>query len=92
MRQLLSREPVRVYLYGLALTLVALLVAYGVVDAERAPLWLAGLAAGLSIPAIESARARVSPVADVNEPEDVTAAGRPVPRRRRQSRGRTRRS
>lgn len=61
-RQLLAREPVRVYLYGLTAALVALLVLYGVLAAGQAAAWLALVTAVLAVPATEGARARVSPV------------------------------
>jgi hypothetical protein len=60
-RRLRASEPVRLYLYGVGLALVALLVAYGIVAAEFAPLWVALLVALLGVPATESARRAVSP-------------------------------
>ena len=40
MNKLLSRDG-RKWLYGIALTVVPLLVAYGVVEESAAPLWIA---------------------------------------------------
>lgn len=54
-------EPVRRYLYGLLVPLAAVLVAYGIVDNESAPLWIALATAVLGVPAVESARSRVTP-------------------------------
>lgn len=54
-------EPVRKYLYGLLVPLAAVLVAYGVLDGESAPLWIALATAVLGVPAVEAARASVTP-------------------------------
>lgn len=54
-------EPVRKYLYGLLVPLAAVLVAYGLVDNESAPLWIALATAVLGVPAVEAARSRVKP-------------------------------
>ena len=62
MTRLLAREPVRVYLYGLGAAVLLLLVAYGIVEDSKAPLWLGLLVALLGIPGVEAARARVTPV------------------------------
>jgi hypothetical protein len=56
---LLRREPVRVYLYSVLVAVLALLLAYGLVEADKVPLWL-GLAA--SVLAVEGARSKVTPV------------------------------
>lgn len=61
-RNLLQREPVRVYLYGLTVALVAALVAFGVVDGDKAPVILGLAAAALAVPAVETARSKVRPV------------------------------
>lgn len=61
-------EPVRVWLYGLIAPIVAVLVAYGVVDDEAAPLWIALATAVLTIAGAEAARAKVTPVAKL--PDD----------------------
>ena len=58
---LLEREPVRLYLYGLAVPLVALLVGTGVLDSDASSLWLGIAAAVLAVPSVEGARARVTP-------------------------------
>lgn len=55
-------EPVRKYLYGLLTPLVAVLVYYGVVDSESAPLWIAAATAALGVGAVEVARSKVTPV------------------------------
>lgn len=55
-------EPVRKYLYGLLAPVVAVLVAYGVVDSESAPLWIALATAVLGVGAVETARAKVRPI------------------------------
>lgn len=61
-RRLRASEPVRLYLYGVGLALLALLVGYGLVDGAQAPLWVALLVALLGVPATESARRAVSPL------------------------------
>jgi len=50
-------SPVRLALYPVVVIVVALLVAYGIVDGERAPLWLALAAAALGVTGTEAARA-----------------------------------
>lgn len=65
-------EPVRVYLYGVGVAVVALLVGLGVVTEDIAPLILAAVAAVLGVPAVESARRRVTPTSKLpssNYPE-----------------------
>lgn len=52
-------EPVRNWLYGLLAPGVALLVIYGVLNSETAPLWIAAGTAVLGIPVTEIARSRV---------------------------------
>lgn len=47
---LLSREG-RKWLYGVAVTLIPLIVLYGVIDPQAAPLWLAVIAALLGVAA-----------------------------------------
>ena len=56
------REPVRVWIYSVLVALVAVLVAYGVIDSEQAPLWIALGAAVLGVAGTEAARAKVTPV------------------------------
>jgi len=58
----MSNEPVRKYLYGILVPVVALLVYKGVVAADEAALWLAVAAAALGVPAVEYARSKVTPV------------------------------
>lgn len=57
---LLYREPVRVYLYGVAAAVCALLVFRGVVSGAESLLWLAIAQAVLVVPATEAARSRVA--------------------------------
>lgn len=64
-----AAEPVRLYLYGLALAALALAVGYGLVSGTQAPLWLALLSAALLAPGVEAARAAVTPVE--REPEQL---------------------
>lgn len=52
-------EPVRNWLYGVLTPGVALLVGYGVLNDEQAPLWIAAATAALGFPAAEIARTRV---------------------------------
>lgn len=58
----LAREPVRVWLYSVGVAILLLLVAYGLVEDTKAPLWLGLLGAVLYVPGVEAARARVSPI------------------------------
>ena len=58
------REPVRLRLYAVLGAIVALLVYRGVVDQAEGPLWLALGAALLGIVGTETAREKVTPVAD----------------------------
>jgi hypothetical protein len=54
-------EPVRLYLYGLAAPVLALLVYFGLVSTDAVPLYLAVAGAVLLVPAVESARSAVVP-------------------------------
>lgn len=54
-------EPVRKYLYALLVPLTAVLVYYGIVDNESAPLWIAVATAVLGPTAVETARNKVTP-------------------------------
>lgn len=58
-------EPVRSYVYTLLTPGVALLVFYGVVNSQAAPLWIAGATAVLGMTGVEVARRKVQPT--VNE-------------------------
>lgn len=69
----LRREPVRAYLYGLALPGEALAVSYGLVNHTQGALWLGLAAAVLLVPGVETVRAKVTPTAD---PRDDS--GRPM--------------
>lgn len=60
--QLVEREPVRVYLYTTVAAILAVLVAYGIVDSTAVPVILAAVSAVVAIPAVEVARSKVSPV------------------------------
>lgn len=55
-------EPVRLWLYGLAVPVVGLLGVYGLVTQQEAAAWLLVVAAAL-VPTAEGIRARVSPAA-----------------------------
>jgi hypothetical protein len=59
---LLSREPVRVYLYGALVALLPLLAAFGVDLTDAQTLAIAGLGSAVLAIGTEVARANVSPV------------------------------
>ncbi|MTE16291.1 hypothetical protein [Nocardia aurantiaca] len=64
MNKLLSiahSEPVRVLLYPLLVALIGYGVTKGIISSDASGVILAVLAAGLGIPAVESARSRVNP-------------------------------
>ena len=63
LRSWLASEPVRLYLYGLLGPVLAVLAAYGVLDASEVALWAAVAVAVLAVPGVELARRRVSPSA-----------------------------
>lgn len=65
-----SREG-RKWLYTVALALVALAAAYGLLDPDKVPLWLSAIAAilGVAAPAVALRNLSPDPV-DPNEPED----------------------
>lgn len=63
---LVSREG-RKWVYGVCLAVVPLLVAYGVIDGEAAPLWIAVIAA-LVAPSLALANLTPDPV----EPDDLS--------------------
>ena len=65
--KLLSREG-RKWLYGIALTVVPLLVAYGVLTEDAAPLWIALIGSFLA-PTL--ALTHLSPVDSGEVPEDL---------------------
>lgn len=56
-----AAEPVRLYVYGLLLAVLALLVGYGILTAELVPLWVGLVTAAVMAPGVEAARGRVSP-------------------------------
>lgn len=55
-------EPVRVWMYGVLVAILALLVGTGVVTGALAPLIMGVITAVLAIPAVEIARSKVTPV------------------------------
>jgi hypothetical protein len=59
----LRSEPVRVYMYSVLTALTGVLLVYGIVDGQTAGVWLGLGAALFGIPAVEAARAKVTPVA-----------------------------
>jgi hypothetical protein len=63
-----TREPVRLYLYSVVGAILAVLVVYGIVDETTLPVILAAVSALLAVPAVETARSKVSPV-DTGTPE-----------------------
>lgn len=63
----LHEEPVRVYLYSVAVAVVALLLALGIVSGSLVPVILSVVSALLAVPGTESLRSRVSPVKGVDE-------------------------
>lgn len=56
-------EPVRRYLYSLLAPLATILVVYGIASEEIAATWIGLATAILGVPAVEAARARVTPTA-----------------------------
>jgi hypothetical protein len=60
--RLVANEPVRLYVYTVLAIVVGLLVARGVLSTAEAPLWTALVATLLGVPAVETARSKVSPV------------------------------
>lgn len=63
-----AREPVRLYAYSLVAAVLAVLVVYGFVDENTLPVILAAVSALVAVPAVETARSKVSPV-DIDTPE-----------------------
>lgn len=57
-----AHEPVRLYAYSVIAAILAVLITYGVVDASALPVILAAASALLAVPAVETARSKVSPV------------------------------
>lgn len=56
-----KEEPVRLYVYTVVAAILAVLVAYGVVDETALPVILAAATAILAVPAVETARSKVTP-------------------------------
>lgn len=54
-------NPVRLYVYSLLVPVLAVLVAFGVVDATQVPLYIALGTAILGVAATETARSAVTP-------------------------------
>ena len=73
----LRREPVRAYLYGLLIPGAALAVAYGVMAADKAALWVALGGVALVPGATELARRKTVPLDSVVPPENIAAARDP---------------
>lgn len=63
-----ATEPVRLYVYGVGLAVLALLAGYGLVTARTVPLWVGVLTALCLAPAVEAARAKVTPPAGLPDP------------------------
>lgn len=61
MRQLVRREPVRVYVYSVAAAIVAALVVFGVVTGDQGAAIIGVAGAVAAVPATEAARSRVTP-------------------------------
>lgn len=57
-----AKEPVRLYVYTCVAAILAVLITYGVVDSAALPVILAAVSAVLAVPAVETARSKVSPV------------------------------
>lgn len=55
-------EPVRRYVYGIAVSLAAVGILYGLVTDEEVAAWLAVLNAVLTVPFVEAARTKVRPL------------------------------
>lgn len=55
-------EPVRRYLYSLLAPLASVLVVYGIASETIVATWIGLVTAVLGIPAVEAARARVTPL------------------------------
>lgn len=63
-----AEEPVRLYVYSAVAAILAVLVTYGVVDSTALPVILAAVSALVAVPAVETARSKVSPV-DASTPQ-----------------------
>lgn len=58
---LVAREPVRVYLYGVIGAACAAAVVFGWLSSEQVPVLLALAAAVLAVPTVEVTRSKVTP-------------------------------
>jgi hypothetical protein len=56
------QEPVRVWMYGTLAPALGVLFVYGILSATQVAAWLALGAGLLAVPAVETARSKVSPV------------------------------
>lgn len=54
-------EPVRLYVYTVVAAILAVLITYGIVDETAVPVILAAVSALLAVPAVETARSKVTP-------------------------------
>ena len=63
LKKLFASEPVRVLLYSLLTALVATLVTKGIVSSDMSQYLLVAVALVLGVPAVEVARAKVTPIA-----------------------------
>lgn len=76
------REPLRLYLYSVGSTGIAVALAAGLISGKMAPLWTSLIAAALAVPTTEIARSKVwSPasVAELRAAPGSTYAGYDVP-------------
>lgn len=62
-----ANEPLRVYIYGVAVAVLALLVGLGVIDAELSDAISVLVSAALLVGGVERARSKVSPVTATEE-------------------------
>jgi urea transporter len=60
-KDMLAREPVRVYLYTIISAVIGLLVVFGILDESMVLPIMAVVSAVLAVPLVESLRSRVTP-------------------------------
>lgn len=70
---LIAREPVRVYVYGVAVAVGALAAALDLVDLADVPVWLAVVGAVLAVPTVELTRSAVTSPATRDELDQALA-------------------
>lgn len=63
-----NSNPVRLYVYSLLVPVLAVLLAFGIVDATQVPLYIALGTAVLGVTATETARSAVTPAANLPAP------------------------